>query len=83
MTKRERYQLRHVAGIYWVLDMAQSGERYVKPITMNETGAFLFQMWQEDRTARDMIQALCKRYFIDDDIAKEDVQDFLAKWTTT
>ncbi|MDR0963835.1 MAG: PqqD family protein [Clostridium sp.] len=81
MTKKERYQVRYAAGIYWVLDMTQSGERYQKPVTLNESGAFLFKMWQEDCLAQEMIQALSERYLIDIYQAKEDVDDFLLKWS--
>ena len=28
----ERYQLRHAAGCYWLLDMEQSGKDYIGPI---------------------------------------------------
>ncbi|MDR0949855.1 MAG: PqqD family protein [Lachnospiraceae bacterium] len=77
----EKFQLRHAAGIYWLLDMSQSGKEYQKPITMNESGAFLWKMNQEKRTPEEMVQAICERYHIDEDEALEDVKDFLDKWT--
>ena len=35
------YQLREAAGTFWLIDMAQSGEDFVVPLQLNETGAAL------------------------------------------
>ena len=41
MEADRRYQLRHAAGRYWLLDMQQEGLVYHKPIELNECAAFI------------------------------------------
>ena len=44
-----RFQLRHAAGIYWLLDMEQEIGTYKKPLPMNEAGAEIFKLMQEGK----------------------------------
>ena len=46
----ERYQLRHAAGCYWLLDMEQSGKDYIGPIVLNESGAEIWNRLQAGGT---------------------------------
>ena len=43
----DRYQIRHAAGIYWLLDMEQQGYPYEKPLPLNEMGAQIWEMMQK------------------------------------
>ena len=47
MNGDRRYQIRHAAGQYWLLDMHQEVEDYKAPIVMNETGALILQSFWE------------------------------------
>ena len=40
----ERYQIRQAAGMYWLLDMEQSGIPYRQPVLLNETGAAFWKL---------------------------------------
>lgn len=75
-TKTARYQLRHAAGIYWALDMWQSGKTQVRPIPLNACGAFLFRLLQEDASTERMVAALCAEYGLQEADAREDVLAF-------
>ncbi len=72
----QRFQLRHAAGLYWLLDMEQKGPEYVKPIAMNEAGAYIWSMLEE-KTQDEIVQDLCQKYEISEDEARKDVGDFL------
>lgn len=75
-TKTARYQLRYAAGIYWVLDMWQSGKTLVRPVPLNECGAFLFRLLQEGASAEQMTSALCEEYGLQEADAREDALAF-------
>ena len=45
-----RFQLRHAAGLYWLLDMEQDAGSYKKPLAMNEMGAEIFKLMQDGKT---------------------------------
>lgn len=73
----ERYQLRYAAGIYWLLDMEQSGVEYKRPVPMNECGAYIWKQLQEKRTRKEILEKICKRYEIDRQQADEDIGTFM------
>lgn len=46
MEERERYQLRKAAGLYWLIDMEQSGGDWKEPVAVNESGAYIWRQYQ-------------------------------------
>ena len=58
----ERFQLRHAAGLYWLLDMEQEIGKYKNPLRMNETGAEIFKLMQEGKTNLQIAEILVGRY---------------------
>lgn len=73
----ERYQLRHAMGKYWLLDMEQERFCYKPPITLNDTGCFIWKQLCEGSTKEQLAQALSREYGIDGLQAGEDVAMFL------
>lgn len=57
-----RFQLRHAAGLYWLLDMEQDAGSYKKPLAMNEMGAEIFKLMQEGKTNLQIAEILMGRY---------------------
>lgn len=70
------YQLRKAAGIYWLIDMEQSGMDYHRPIPMNETGALIWKQACEGKTADAIAKALADCYSIPEEETLVDVQQF-------
>ena len=64
MKKKNRYQLRRAAGVYWLLDMEQDGLSCERPIMLNECGAFLWQRFRDGKTKEAAVQELCAEYEI-------------------
>ncbi|MCD8346972.1 MAG: PqqD family protein [Lachnospiraceae bacterium] len=77
--QKERYQLRHAAGIYWLLDMEQSGMPYVKPVPMNEMGAAIWKMLRQGMDLDEIAEKLSETYEIPAKQAREDAGAFLAE----
>ncbi len=46
-------------------------------ITLNETGAFLWERLQEEKTENELVEELCAEYDVSSDVAAQDIADFL------
>ena len=71
--------MRKAAGLYWLLDLQQSGEQYIPPLAMNEMGAEIFKMQQAGEDAETIVRSLCERYDADENMIRKDVMSFLGK----
>ena len=78
-----RYQLRHAAGLYWLIDMEQPGESYTSPVPLNEVGAKLWRLLDSGASSEEICRRLCAEYEISTEQAQRDVRDFLAQLQTT
>lgn len=76
MSKNERYQLRHAAGMYWLLDMQQPGVPYKKPIAINEMGAQIWKLMQEEKEDEAIAKTLSASYGVSQEVILEDVKGF-------
>ena len=73
---KDRYQLRHVAGRFYLLDMTQTGKVYKRPMEMNDIGAEIWQMILEGDTTEQMVQKLLREYEADEADVRQDVLAF-------
>ena len=74
-----RYQLRYSAGLYWLLDMEQSGEAYVSPLPLNEEGALIWSMLADGMTENAVCKRLCEKYEVSPEQAYIDVHEFIVQ----
>ena len=74
-----RYQLRYAAGLYWLIDMIQSGGTYVSPVPLNECGAQIWKMFESGMPESEICRYLCDEYQISYEQAESDVRDFIAQ----
>ena len=72
-----RYQLRHAAGLYWLIDMEQPGGTYISPVPLNDTGARLWRMLESGASPAEICRRLCAEYEIPVEQARGDVRDFI------
>lgn len=82
MTKKygsNGYELRKAAGLYWLLDLRQSGEHYKPPLAMNEMGAEIFKYRQLGDNEEEIIRKIGSEYDADVETIKRDVTSFLKK----
>lgn len=76
---RRRYQLRYAAGLYWLIDMEQSGADYISPVPLNEVGARIWGMFESGMSEQQVSEQLCCEYDISAEQAREDVRDFVSQ----
>lgn len=77
MGKKGKYQIREAAGQFWLIDMEQSGENYVPPVGMNETGARIAEVFMETGDIQQCAGKLQEIYGIERQEAEEDAAAFL------
>lgn len=74
----ERWQLRHAAGSYWLLDMMQGLENRKPPLSLNQVGAEIWRSLQQGMKEEAVAEQMSSRYQIDRESALADVRGFLA-----
>lgn len=74
----ERWQLRHAAGCYWLLDMMQGPENRKPPLSLNQAGAEIWSLLQRGMTEEAAAELMSSRYQVDRESALADVRGFLA-----
>jgi hypothetical protein len=70
------YQLRYAAGRYWLLDTGQQGLDYQAPICLNETGAYLWKLFQKGLSREEIAGQLSREYGLDWEEAWQDTNGF-------
>lgn len=79
MRIKEGFILRQVAGNYIVIAVGDEAVDFNGMITINETGAFLWEILSKGATKEEMLEKLMAEYDVDEETAKKDITDFLIK----
>lgn len=79
MKLKDGFVLRSVGGHSIVVPVGAQMVDFNCMITLNDTGAFLWQQLQEERTAQELTQALLGEYEVEPTIAEADVARFIEK----
>lgn len=78
MKLKDGFVLRQVAGEYVAIPSG-SEVNLDKMITLNETGAFLWEKLDSETTAQALVEALLAEYEVDEQTALSCVTNFVAK----
>ncbi len=79
MKIKENFMLRKVADTYVVVPVGDAVSEFNGMINLNEAGAFLWQLLENDVTAEQVVAGLLEKYEVDEAIAKQDVDKFIAE----
>ena len=71
------FVLREIYGDYIIIPTGKTALDFNGLITVNEIGAFLWDMLQNDVALEDMVAGVLKEYDVEENVAKEDIQEFL------
>lgn len=72
------YIVREIAGEYIIVPTGREALNFQGLITVNETGAFLWNLLQEESMTEDSLtDALCESYEIERTMAEQDIKEFL------
>lgn len=79
MKLKDGFVLRSVGGHSIVVPVGAQVVDFNCMITLNETGAFLWQQLQSEHTAQELTEALLAEYEVDSAVAEADVAQFIEK----
>lgn len=77
MRLKSKYVLRHFADKWIAVSVDDSADQNNAFITMNKSGAFVWELLQNEISYDEIIYQLTKKYDVDKACAKEDLDAFL------
>lgn len=78
MQIKKGFKLRRIDDLYVVIAGASAAQDFHGMITLNESGAFLWDLMQQQTTREALVQALLAEYDVDAATAQADVEKFIA-----
>ena len=79
MKIKKDLMLRQVADVWTVLPLGKDIINFDGMLTLNETGAMLWQKLEQGAEKSDLVAALLDEYDVTADMAQADVEEFLQK----
>lgn len=73
----KNFVLREIAGEYIIIPTGRTALEFNGLITVNEVRMELWKMLQEDVTFDDLLNGILEEYDVDENAAREDIQEFL------
>lgn len=77
MKIEESFILREIAGDYVVVPTGKAAMRFNGLITINGTGAYLWEQLSEERTIEELTKSVCQEYEVDEESARRDTEEFV------
>ena len=77
MKIEREYILREIAGDYIIVPVGAAALEFNGMITVNETGAFLWEKLREGTTREELLHAMLEEYEVSEKEAEADIQEFL------
>ena len=79
MKIKEGFVLKQVADATIVVPAGKASLDFNGMITLNDTGAFLWRLLEEDTTEEEMLAAMLKEYEVDESTARAGIARFVKK----
>ena len=79
MIIKKGFMLRNVAGNNIVVAVGEASKHFSGVITLNETGAFLWNLLTVETTKEELLKSLLNEYDISEEVASRDIDAFLKK----
>lgn len=73
----KEFVLREIAGDYIIIPTGKTVLEFNGLITVNEVGVDIWKMLQEDVTFEDLVKGILDQYDVEEEVAREDIQEFL------
>lgn len=79
MKIKEGFLLREIAGNHVVVPIGEATLDFNGMMSLNETGAFLFEKLIKGASEEQLVEDLISTYDVERELAKKDVEDFIRK----
>ena len=83
MKRSNDFLLRDVAGALVIVPVGAAVSAFPGMITMNATGAYIWELLETEQTEDSLVAALVASYEVEKDRARADVQAFVGKLKPT
>ncbi|MBQ8856526.1 MAG: PqqD family peptide modification chaperone [Lachnospiraceae bacterium] len=77
MRINKEFVLREIAGDYIIIPTGATVLEFNGLITVNEVGVTLWKMLQEEVSMEQLVQGILAEYEVEEEVAREDIQEFL------
>lgn len=77
MKINKEFVIREIAGDYIIVPTGSTALQFNGLITVNEVGAFLWNLLKQETTEEELLQNLVNEYEVDEETAKKDIEEFL------
>ena len=75
--------MRDVAGTLVIVPVGAAVSDFPGMITLNSTGAYIWELLENEQTVESLVEALQARYDVEQDLARTDVEAFIKKLQPT
>ena len=79
MKIKSGYVLREVVDLYVIIGTGSDAYRPDQIMSLNETGAFLWNILKDGAEKQDLVRDLVKEFAVDEQTAQKDVEAFLSQ----
>lgn len=79
MKIKEGFMLRKIADNFVVVPVGAASIDFNGMLTLNETGAFLFEKLQEGISKEDLLAAMLEEYDVESGVAEKHIDNFIEK----
>lgn len=79
MKRSTSFLLRQVAGRQVVVPLGKAAVDFPGMLTLNDSGVFLWELLAQEQTQESLVDAMCGRYEVTRELAREDIEGFLTK----
>lgn len=83
MKRSADFLLRDVAGTLVIVPVGAAASAFPGMITLNSTGAYIWELLESEQTVQSLVDALVERYEVGEAVARTDVEAFLEKLRPT
>jgi hypothetical protein len=77
MRRKSGFALRKAGEVNIVVPLGQKVLDLNGVITLNETGAFIWELLGEERSLDELVEAVSQEFDVEPDQARKDIEDFL------
>lgn len=83
MKRSADFLLRDVAGTLVIVPVGAAVAGFPGMITLNPTGAYIWELLEQEQTVESLVEAVTTRYDVDADKARADVEAFVGRLRST
>ena len=83
MKRSNDFLLQNVAGTIVVVPVGEAISQFPGMMRLNETGAYLWDLLEQEQTVSSLVEALIAQYDVDEMTARGDVEAFIEKLLPT